>query len=54
MRKLRTWVKVVLWIMLVGVLVLIFKLANDMTNKAIESCVEGGNDYAWCVRELKK
>lgn len=54
MKKLRMWVKVALWIVLIGFIVLLFNILNDITNKSIESCVEGGNNYEWCVRELKK
>ncbi len=54
MKKLRMWVKVALWILLIGFIVLLFNILNDITNKSIEICVECVNSYEWCVRELKK
>ena len=54
MIKLRLWVKIVLCFLLLGLIILVFKLANNITINSIKSCVEGGNSYEWCIRELKK
>ena len=53
MKRLRMWVKVVLGVIVIGLLVLVFKLATDFTNNAINSCVSSGNSYEFCVRGLK-
>ena len=52
--KLRNWVKVVLVILLVIVLGFIMKALNNWNDKQINSCIDGGHSYNWCIRELSK
>lgn len=49
--KLRTWVKVVIVVIL---LVGMFKLFNNFMESEINKCVEGGHSRSYCEYELSK
>lgn len=49
--KLRTWVKVVIVVIL---LVGMFKLFNNFMEDEINKCVEGGHSRSYCEYELSK
>lgn len=54
MKRLRLWVKVVLLVLVSILVILSIRFLNNWNKNIVKGCVEGGNTYNWCMKELSK